>query len=179
MPESLTGPCVARTRWTNPPYCLLAFPPLFISVAHAPRAGTKAGRDRARLVGEEHAMLLIGLAAFYGAQCRWAIKPAVNPGALVAAEWTLGRALVMRPSAPSNRQVLSSRESPMAHPSNAAATRPTVASAATERRDWLDHKLDDSLIREEKVKDFEGLTLRNGNVSFSLTNVPINRTFVS
>jgi len=61
-------------------------PTIFISVAHAPRTGTKAGRDRARLVGKEHAMLLISPATLDGAQRGRAIESAVNPSALVAAE---------------------------------------------------------------------------------------------
>ncbi len=40
----------------------------FKSLAHAPRAGTKAGRERACLVGEEHAMLPIGPAALDGGE---------------------------------------------------------------------------------------------------------------
>ena len=43
-------------------------PPPFISFAHAPRAGTKTGRERACLVGEEYAMLLIGPAALDGGE---------------------------------------------------------------------------------------------------------------
>ena len=72
---------------------MLLLAPLAVSVAQAHRARPIAGSDCGRFVGEEHAALLIGVAARNGAQRTRTIEPAVDFRAPMAAERALDGAV--------------------------------------------------------------------------------------
>src|ERR1700689_3422589 len=72
---------------------MLLLAPLAVSVAQAHRARPIAGSNRGRFVGEEHAALLIGVAARNGAQRARTIEPAVDFRAPMAAGRALGGAV--------------------------------------------------------------------------------------
>src|SRR3984885_3496615 len=76
-------------------YCplLLLLAPLSVSVAQAHRARPIAGSNCGRFVGEEHAALLIGVAARNGAPRAGTIEPAVDFRAPMAAERALDGAV--------------------------------------------------------------------------------------
>src|ERR1700677_289077 len=76
-------------------YCplLLLLAPLAVSVAQAHCARPIAGSDCGRFVGEEHAALLIGVAARNGAQRARTIEPAIDFRTPMAAERALGGAI--------------------------------------------------------------------------------------
>jgi len=77
--------------------------------AHAHAAGPKAGGERACLVGEKHARTRIGRAALDRPQGGRTIKPSVDFHACVAAEQSLGRALV-RAAVGAQQSVFSCRQ---------------------------------------------------------------------